>query len=365
MKYEDHPLACIFPLMTEVEIAELGNDIAKIGQQEPLWLLNGKILDGRNRYRACELKGIEPVVQAWCGADPLAFVLSKNLHRRHLNESQRAMVAARIVKEKQANSPTNNDDSANLRTSAASAADLLNVSSRSVDSASKVLRDGEDELVAAVDAGKAKVSAAATVADLPPKEQRAAVKTGTVAAKAKEVKAATIRCELCKRKGFFRDDCSECNEMRKDQKKAKAKPERLPDEPAFVDHRTLPPVIVPVNPDAEGVTSAEAGGGHPFLDLKTNTSAVSAEWTRALKRDGEDFARLYQYCVWCGLVDHDPKKGGSASLIVLKGLSKIIELAGQGGKILTQSKVLDAWALASGGKPYVPPLTARRRKGVK
>ena len=95
--YEIHPLAEIFPLMTDEELNELGDDIKKFGQREPIKLFDGKILDGRNRYEACLRKGIEPVTVEYQGDDAVAFVVSENLRRRHLNESQRAMVATRLT----------------------------------------------------------------------------------------------------------------------------------------------------------------------------------------------------------------------------------------------------------------------------
>ena len=92
-KYEVHDIANIFPLLEGPGFDALVEDIEKRGQQDPVWLYEGKILDGRNRYRALEKVGLEALVRSYTGDDPIGFVLSANLHRRHLNESQRAMVA--------------------------------------------------------------------------------------------------------------------------------------------------------------------------------------------------------------------------------------------------------------------------------
>ena len=95
---EFHEIANLFPLMEGKEFDELCSDIAANGLLDTIWLHpDGSILDGRNRYRACLHVGVEPRLETWRGIDALEFVLSKNLHRRHLNESQRAMIAARLV----------------------------------------------------------------------------------------------------------------------------------------------------------------------------------------------------------------------------------------------------------------------------
>lgn len=84
-----HPIADIFPLMTSDEYRALVTDIATYGQREPIWLYEDMVLDGRNRWNACAELGLKPATRAWMGDDPLAFVISLNLHRRHLSRAQR------------------------------------------------------------------------------------------------------------------------------------------------------------------------------------------------------------------------------------------------------------------------------------
>ena len=95
---ESHPVADIFPLLEGQAFEQFKQDIAENGLRESIWLHEGRIIDGRNRYRACLETGTAPTFREWEGNGSLvAFVISLNLHRRHLNESQRAMVAARLA----------------------------------------------------------------------------------------------------------------------------------------------------------------------------------------------------------------------------------------------------------------------------
>lgn len=169
---EFHPVADIFPMMSDREFIDLVEDIREHGQREPVWLhADGRIIDGRNRYNACRRLGDEVKFRTYDGDDEslVAFVLSLNLHRRHLDESQRAMVAARIANMRQGE----RTDIAQIQAmSQSAAAELLNVSRSAVQSAKKVQDDGSPALAAAVDAGMVAVSTAANLTDLPPKEQR-------------------------------------------------------------------------------------------------------------------------------------------------------------------------------------------------
>lgn len=190
---EDHPLSEIFPLMGDADLAALADDIEANGLRDPVWLYEGKILDGRNRYRACRLKDIDHRVEHYKGRDPLGFVISKNLHRRHLTESQRAMVAANIANAKEGRRPVTSGIPLVTQTQAAG---MLGVSVDSVKDAKTVKEQGVPELVEAVVKGEVSVSAAAEVAKLPKAEQKKAVKAGNVKDKAKERRQARAVAKL-------------------------------------------------------------------------------------------------------------------------------------------------------------------------
>jgi hypothetical protein len=94
---ECHKVCALFPEMNSEQFSALVKDIAQNGQREPIWTHEDQIIDGRHRYRACCGLGIVPKFQEWNGQGSLvAFVVSLNLHRRHLDTSQRAAVAAEV-----------------------------------------------------------------------------------------------------------------------------------------------------------------------------------------------------------------------------------------------------------------------------
>ena len=92
-RLKDHPFAGLFDLLSARELADLSDDIAAHGQREPVVIHRNMILDGRNRYRACRLKGLPVRYEQFPGTndEALDYVISKNVYRRHLSSSQRAL----------------------------------------------------------------------------------------------------------------------------------------------------------------------------------------------------------------------------------------------------------------------------------
>lgn len=209
-----HEYARLFPMLSDEEVQELADDIAKNGLRIPIVIdADDKILDGRNRAAACAIAGVDPVYEPFIGSDEdkLAFVVSCNIHRRHLTTSQRASVAAKLMpiyeeqaaKRKKAtegrpqkNKPVENfppvstsdlwaadqerKDAGKARDKAGAA---MNVSGKVVDMAAKVHAKAVPEIVEAVERGEVAVSAAALVADLPVDKQKAIAAEGPKAVK--------------------------------------------------------------------------------------------------------------------------------------------------------------------------------------
>lgn len=94
MTYDLHPLCTLFPRMSGGDFDSLVADIKVNGQREPIVIHDGMILDGGNRYRACLEAGVEPNTMKFGGGNIVSYVLSANLHRRHLSPGQQAAIVA-------------------------------------------------------------------------------------------------------------------------------------------------------------------------------------------------------------------------------------------------------------------------------
>lgn len=185
MERQFHPVADTFPLMEGDEFKELVEDIRSNGLRQPIVLhTDGRIIDGRNRYRACQEAGLEPSYETWDGkGTEVEFVVSQNLLRRHLSESQRAMIAARLAKMKRGRpisaAATNGcDENRPIGPfSQTSVARSMKVSVRSVRRAARVLKKGVPELSQQVESGQMSVGRAAEIAKLEPGKQRKAMES--------------------------------------------------------------------------------------------------------------------------------------------------------------------------------------------
>jgi hypothetical protein len=160
---QEHEAAALFPPMSKREFEALVVDIKENGQREPIITLDGKILDGRHRWRACEQLGMPAETMEWQGkGSPIAFVASMNLHRRHLNESQRALIAAKLATLKYGQradlamkkTEALHKCSSSPPLSAGAAAKLLNIGEQTVFAAKTVLARGTPEEIRAAEAGE-------------------------------------------------------------------------------------------------------------------------------------------------------------------------------------------------------------------
>lgn len=105
-RYTVHPAADVFPMVSDEEIDKIGSDIAAHGLQQQLVMWRGFLVDGRNRLEAMERRGIKLEKQKGVmrfhrhladDADPVAFVISANIHRRQLTKRQQVTLIARAV----------------------------------------------------------------------------------------------------------------------------------------------------------------------------------------------------------------------------------------------------------------------------
>jgi hypothetical protein len=169
-----HPYSEVFPLIEGTDFDALVADIKEHGQREPIWMYDGKILDGRNRFLACQKAKLTPKRREFKGDDAaaLAFVISANVQRRHMTFEQRALAAARVATLQKGS----NQHTARAVSSQADAAEKFDVSSDSVQRAKKIVEQGSKALQEAVSSGEVPLKKAASVVDLPKSEQLAAAK---------------------------------------------------------------------------------------------------------------------------------------------------------------------------------------------
>jgi N6-adenosine-specific RNA methylase IME4 len=209
-----HKFAELFPALDKTDLKELADDIKAHGLEEPIVLYQGFILDGRNRYRAAQMAELDldpadrSLFDAFTGTDDgaLQYVISKNLKRRHLTTSQRAMIAADIASLQQGGD-RRSDQAANLpvEKTQAGAAKSLGVSERAVRTAKKVKDKGTAALKKAVRSGDMAVDTAADMAELPKPQQDAILKKARTGKKGTENVSRGARTEMKKLKRAIKE----------------------------------------------------------------------------------------------------------------------------------------------------------------
>ncbi len=189
-RYRVHPLAELFPPMESGKYEALKADIAENGQLQEIMFWQGQLIDGRHRLRACIELGIDPyTAELDDEADPYVFVIGHNLHRRHLTESQRSMVAGKLATlprgGDRGNQHTGGKGSIDTLPTIDDAASLLSVGRASVARAKQVIEHGSKAVVDAVESGEIPVSFAAKFVTEEPdkKTQTELVKQGKKAMK--------------------------------------------------------------------------------------------------------------------------------------------------------------------------------------
>jgi len=107
-RYTVHPVASLFPLLEGDAYQDLKKSIEQHGQQKPIVVQNGVLIDGRNRLAILLELGKEPVIQEYAGTLAIEeYILVENLWRRHLTDDQRVMIAAEILRIKEATEAQN------------------------------------------------------------------------------------------------------------------------------------------------------------------------------------------------------------------------------------------------------------------
>jgi N6-adenosine-specific RNA methylase IME4 len=94
--YPAHPAADLFPMLPEAELAALAESIKANGLRQPIVLCDERVLDGRNRQRACALAGVAPTFVQFIGGNPWQYVWDLNAERRHLEPGQKGALAVQF-----------------------------------------------------------------------------------------------------------------------------------------------------------------------------------------------------------------------------------------------------------------------------
>jgi hypothetical protein len=162
MKMEYHPIADLFPMLEGAEYEAFKEGIRNNGLLDSITVYEGKILDGRNRHKACLELGIECRISPPLpfGMDPYKYVVEKNLHRRHLSIADRAIIADEMAN-LAAGNPTLNPIAPRGAITQRQASKLMGVGRRTVQRVRVIKKSGNKKLIEDVKSGKIKINEAA------------------------------------------------------------------------------------------------------------------------------------------------------------------------------------------------------------
>jgi ParB-like chromosome segregation protein Spo0J len=191
---EYHEIANCFPLIQGTDFLDLVEDVRKHGLLQAILTFEGKILDGRNRFRACEVAGVQPRFVAFQGTweEARATVVSLNLQRRNLTEAEKAIAAKRVANLKhgsnrfEAKVESAIDDSTKPVTRR-EACEMMGVSEAAFDRASVVVDHGVPELVEAVGRETVPMSTGSEIARAIPAVQPVLMAAGVTAKEARAI----------------------------------------------------------------------------------------------------------------------------------------------------------------------------------
>jgi len=208
-----HPICALLPEMTNDEYAALVSSIKRNGLINPITTLDGKILDGRHRFKACADAGEPPRFKEYDGDDPVGFVQATCTHR-NLSVSQRALIAASFLEYERdqakmrqqanlkhgGNAPVvENLPQREAGKSRDKAGARMGVSGKSVAAAEEVLTKAAPKVVQMVRSGEMTVHEASHVAKLNKRAQER-IAEAPKHQRADELRVAQNRSESCKRR---------------------------------------------------------------------------------------------------------------------------------------------------------------------
>lgn len=172
--YKRHELSSIFPDMSKEEIWALAGDIEENGLRDPVVLYKGKILDGWHRYEACKIAEVVPRTVEYKGDRPADYVRSKNWHRRHMTEAQRALAKVQLSQWATEGRPGKTVSIDTVSTEAQMAQEA-GVSRASISRAKVIESEGSKALKDAVKEGKVSLAKGEKIARAPKAEQKALI----------------------------------------------------------------------------------------------------------------------------------------------------------------------------------------------